>query len=217
MLSRRTGRVSVSGPQQVTLETDRLQRDGVDVVDLGAGEPDFATPDHIKTAGLAAISDNFTKYTPNAGVQELREAICARYHADYAVSYDPADVIVTAGGKQALFNTAMALYGPEDEVITHAPGCGCPSASSVVAASNSVAPSGGAKTTSDEYRVSDALEDLDVVAVGVLDEDVLGRRGGLVPLGGLPEDPDRQAVQRLSPKGGHRTGDTARTRSIGLG
>ena len=122
MLSRRTGRVSVSGPQQVTLEADRLQRDGVDVVDLGAGEPDFATPDHIKTAGLAAISNNFTKYTPNAGVQELREAICARYHADYAVSYDPADVIVTAGGKQALFNTAMALYGPEDEVITHAPG-----------------------------------------------------------------------------------------------
>jgi aspartate aminotransferase len=122
MLSRRTGRVSVSPTQQVTIEADRLQREGIDVVDLGAGEPDFATPAHIKTAGLAAISGDFTKYTPNAGIQELREAIAARYRADYGIRYAPADVIVTAGGKQALFNTAMALYDPGDEVITHAPG-----------------------------------------------------------------------------------------------
>ena len=122
MLSRRTARVSVSPTQQVTVEADRLIRDGVDVVDLGVGEPDFPTPDHIKRAGLSAITDDFTKYTPNVGVRELREAICARYHADYGVEYNPDDVIVTAGGKQALFNTAMALYGPGDDVITHAPG-----------------------------------------------------------------------------------------------
>lgn len=122
MLSRRTTRVSASPTQQVTIEADRLLREGIDLVDLGAGEPDFATPVHIKTAGLAAISDDFTKYTPNAGIHELREAICTRYRTDYGVVYEPSDVIVTAGGKQALFNTAMALYGSGDEVITHAPG-----------------------------------------------------------------------------------------------
>lgn len=122
MLSSRTRRVSVSQTQQVTLDVDRLKRAGVDLVDLGAGEPDFATPEHVRRAGIAAITEGFTKYTPNAGVQELREAICERYRADYGVEYDPAHVIATAGGKQALFNAAMALYGQGDEVITHAPG-----------------------------------------------------------------------------------------------
>jgi aspartate aminotransferase len=76
----------------------------------------------VKAAGVSAISDNFTKYTPNAGVPELRAAICARYRADYGVECSPGDVIVTAGGKQALFNTALALFDAGDEVITHAPG-----------------------------------------------------------------------------------------------
>ena len=122
MLAQRIGRIAASATQQVALETDRLRRDGVDVVDLGAGEPDFPTPSHVKAAGLGAISDDFTKYTLNAGVRELREAICARYRADYGVEYSAADVIVTAGGKQALFNTAMALCEAGDEVVTHAPG-----------------------------------------------------------------------------------------------
>lgn len=122
MTARRTRRVSASATQQVTLDVARLRREGVDVIDLGAGEPDFPTPDHVKAAGTAAIADDFTRYTPNAGVRELREAICARYREDYAVAYSPADVIVTAGGKQALFNAALALYGPGDQVITHAPG-----------------------------------------------------------------------------------------------
>lgn len=122
MTARRTRRVSASATQQVTLDVARLRREGVDVIDLGAGEPDFPTPDHVKAAGTAAIADDFTRYTPNAGVRELREAICARYRDDYAVAYSPADVIVTAGGKQALFNAALALYGPGDQVITHAPG-----------------------------------------------------------------------------------------------
>ena len=122
MFSKRINRVSLSATQQVMLVADRLRREGVDVVDLGAGEPDFATPAAVKAAGIKAISDDFTKYTPSAGVKELREAICARYKSDYDVSFDPGDVIVTAGGKQALFNTAMTLCGPGDEVVTHAPG-----------------------------------------------------------------------------------------------
>lgn len=115
-------RVAASGTQQVTHAADRLKRAGVDLVDLGAGEPDFATPAHIARAGIAAIEEGFTKYTPNAGIVELREAICHRYLLDYGVRYDPGQVLVTAGGKQALFNAALVLAGPGDEVITHTPG-----------------------------------------------------------------------------------------------
>ena len=99
-----------------------MRRQGIDVVDLGPGEPDFPTPSHIKDAGAAAIVENFTKYTPNAGIAELKEAICARYAEDCGVRFGPASVVVSAGGKQALFNIAMALLDPRDEVITHAPG-----------------------------------------------------------------------------------------------
>ncbi|HWI19052.1 MAG TPA: pyridoxal phosphate-dependent aminotransferase, partial [Vicinamibacterales bacterium] len=98
-----------------------LRRQGVDVVDLGAGEPDFATPEHIKNAAHAALDANFTKYTPTPGVMELREAVCLRYRTDYGVEIKPEEVIITAGAKQALYNTAMALFDPGDEVITHGP------------------------------------------------------------------------------------------------
>ncbi len=121
-LSVRTRRVSTSPTQRVAQEADRLRRQGVDVVDLGPGEPDFATPDHVKDAARTALDQNLTKYTPNAGVPELREAICARYSSDYGVTFGPDTVIVSAGGKQALFNVAMALLEPGDDVITHAPG-----------------------------------------------------------------------------------------------
>ena len=121
-LSDRTRRVSASPTQQVAYEAERLRRQGIDVIDLGPGEPDFATPDHVKDAGKAALDQDFTKYTPNAGIAELRQAVCTRYHSDYGISPDPENVIVSAGGKQALFNVAMAILEPGDEVITHAPG-----------------------------------------------------------------------------------------------
>lgn len=120
--SERTRRVSASPTQRVTQEADRLRRQGVDVVNLGPGEPDFSTPAHIKDAGKSALDQDFTKYTPNAGIPELREAICTRYAADYGVAFGPDNAIVSAGGKQALFNVAMALLEPGDDVITHAPG-----------------------------------------------------------------------------------------------
>jgi aspartate aminotransferase len=107
---------------KVAAEANRLRREGVDVVDLGAGEPDFPTPPHVKAAAVEAIERNFTRYTTNSGVQELKEAVCTRMRSDYGVEYSPKEVIITAGGKQALYNAAMALYEPGDEVITHAPG-----------------------------------------------------------------------------------------------
>ena len=117
----RMSRVEVSPTLKVAAEADRLRRQGVDVVDLGAGEPDFPTPEHVKAAAHAALDSNFTKYTPTPGVLELREAVAQRYKTDYGVEYKAEEVIITAGAKQALYNTAMALYGPGDEVITHSP------------------------------------------------------------------------------------------------
>ena len=122
VLSARSRRVTSSPTQRVAVEAHTLRRQGVDVIDLGAGEPDFPTPDHVNEAGRAAIAKGFTKYTLNAGIPELRQAICAWYHTKYGVQFEPRHTIVTAGGKQALFNVAMALLDPGDEVITHAPG-----------------------------------------------------------------------------------------------
>src|SRR5688500_19056173 len=122
MLSERMKQVGMSPTMKGTMEAEKLRRQGIDVVDLGAGEPDFPTPAHITAAAHAALDRNFTKYTANAGVAELREAVAARYRIDYGVSYDAKDVILSAGGKQALFNAALALFGPGDDVITHAPG-----------------------------------------------------------------------------------------------
>jgi aspartate aminotransferase len=120
-LSERAGRISGSTTQAVTTMVDRLRRSGVPVIDFGAGEPDFPTVEVAKVAGHQAIDANFTKYTPNAGTADLKRAICDRYRIDYGVEYGESEVIVNAGGKQALFNAALALFGPGDEVITHAP------------------------------------------------------------------------------------------------
>jgi aspartate aminotransferase len=120
-LAERTRRISGSPTQKVTATVDRLRRSGVEVIDFGVGEPDFPTPEPVKDAARRAIDANFTKYTPNAGIADLRKAICDRYRTDYGVEFQESEVIVTAGGKQALYNTALALFGPGDEVITHAP------------------------------------------------------------------------------------------------
>jgi aspartate aminotransferase len=120
-LADRTTRIAGSPTMKVTATVDRLRRSGVEVIDFGAGEPDFPTPDLVKAAAHDALDDNFTKYTPASGIAELRRAVAERYRADYGVDYQDAEVIITAGGKQALYNTALVLFGPGDEVITHAP------------------------------------------------------------------------------------------------
>jgi aspartate aminotransferase len=120
-LSERTTHISGSPTMKVTATVDRMRREGIDVIDFGAGEPDFPTPEAVKAAAKAALDQNFTRYTPAAGIVELKRAIAERYKQDYGVEYKENEVIVTAGGKQALYNTAMVLFGPGDEVITHAP------------------------------------------------------------------------------------------------
>jgi aspartate aminotransferase len=122
MLAQRTKRIGVSPTMKVAAEAMRLKAQGVDIVDLGAGEPDFPTPGHVSAAAHAAIDANFTKYTTNSGTDELKRAVCSRYQADYGIDYTPAETIITAGGKQALYNAAMCLFGEGDEVITHMPG-----------------------------------------------------------------------------------------------
>ena len=121
-LAERMGHIGASPTMKGTAAAENLRRDGVDVVDLGAGEPDLPTPAHVCAAAHAAIDAGRTKYTSNVGILELRQAVAARYQADYGVTYAPDEVVICAGGKQALFHAALGLFGPGDEVITHVPG-----------------------------------------------------------------------------------------------
>jgi aspartate aminotransferase len=121
-LAARTRRIGVSPTMKVAADAMRLKAQGVDVVDFGAGEPDFSTPDHVAAAAERAIEAHFTKYTTNSGTEDLKRAIVDRYRIDYGAEYKTSEVIVSAGGKQALYNTILSLFGPGDEVITHMPG-----------------------------------------------------------------------------------------------
>jgi aspartate aminotransferase len=120
-LAPRTARIASSPTMKVTATVDRLRREGIEVIDFGAGEPDFATPDAINAAAHAAIDQHFSKYTPVGGTAELKRAIIARYKADYGVTFAENQVIASAGGKQALYNAALTLFSAGDEVITHGP------------------------------------------------------------------------------------------------
>ena len=119
--SERVGRISESTTMAVTAEAGRLKRAGVDVVALGAGEPDFPTPEHIKRAAIRAIEANFTRYTAAGGTPELREAIVAWHAREFGTSYKPSECIATVGGKHAIFNCLAALVEDGDEVILPVP------------------------------------------------------------------------------------------------
>ena len=121
-LSARSGRIAVSPTMKVAADAMKMKAQGIDVVDFGAGEPDFPTPAHIAAAAHRAIDANFTKYTNNSGTEDLKRAIAERYKIDNGVDYSSSEVICSAGGKQALYNSVLALFGPGDEVITHMPG-----------------------------------------------------------------------------------------------
>ncbi len=99
----------------------QMKADGIDVIGFGAGEPDFNTPDHIKAAGIKAINDNQTRYTPASGVMPLKKAICERLKADIGVEYDASQICCTSGAKHSVYITLMALCNPGDEVILPAP------------------------------------------------------------------------------------------------
>jgi aspartate aminotransferase len=120
-ISERIASISVSSTMKVAADAERLRAQGVDVVDFGAGEPDFPTPDHIKRAAFRAIERNFTKYTPAAGTTELRQAVCDRHNVDFGTDYEPGECIITVGGKHLVFNLTQALVNPGDEVVIPVP------------------------------------------------------------------------------------------------
>jgi aspartate aminotransferase len=106
---------------KVASDAEKLRAEGVDLVDFGAGEPDFPTPDNIKQAAIRALEQNFTKYTPAGGTAELKKAICERHAQDFGTDYKPAECLVTVGGKHVIFNLMQALINPGDEVVIPAP------------------------------------------------------------------------------------------------
>jgi aspartate aminotransferase len=99
----------------------QMKAEGVDVVDFGPGEPDFDTPEHIKRAAAEAMRAGQTKYTPTGGTRKLQEAIAAYYGREFGARVEPAEVMATAGGKQAIFNAVVTLCGPGDEVLIAKP------------------------------------------------------------------------------------------------
>ena len=121
LLSDTLDRVKPSPTIAVTNKAAELKAAGHDVIGLGAGEPDFDTPQHIKDAGIAAIISGKTKYTAVDGIPELKQAICAKFKRDNNLDYLPSQVSVSSGGKQVLYNAFMATLNKGDEVIIPAP------------------------------------------------------------------------------------------------
>jgi len=120
-LAARVGRIKPSPTLAVTAKAGELKAQGLDVLSLGAGEPDFDTPAHVKAAAVKAIADGFTKYTPVGGTPSLKKAIIAKHQRDNGLEYTPAQVLASVGGKQACYNLCQALLNTGDEVIIPAP------------------------------------------------------------------------------------------------
>jgi aspartate aminotransferase len=121
VLTDRINRIEVSATMAITAEALKLKAQGIDLADFGAGEPHFATPKHIKDAGIAAIEHNFTRYTAVAGAPEVRKAIVDRHAADFGTNFTIEECVFTTGGKLALFNAIQVLVDHGDEVILPVP------------------------------------------------------------------------------------------------
>jgi aspartate aminotransferase len=121
LLTDRINRIQVSATLAVVNEAAKLREGGADLVDLGAGEPHFSTPRHVKDAAIAAINADFTKYTAVAGTSELRDAIVRRHAVDFGSAYRREEAVATTGGKLALFNAIQVLVDHGDEVIVPVP------------------------------------------------------------------------------------------------
>jgi len=120
-LSNRVNAVKPSPTLAITARAAEMRAAGKDIIGLGAGEPDFDTPEHIKTAGINAINDGYTKYTAVDGIPALKQAIIKKFKDDNNFDYQANQVLVSCGGKQSFFNLAQALINPGDEVIIPAP------------------------------------------------------------------------------------------------
>jgi len=121
MLSNRAKSLKPSATLAITAKEKALRAEGLDIVGFGAGEPDFDTPNHIKKAAIDAIMDGYTKYTPAAGTEQLKDAIIAKFKRDNDLEYKRDEVIVTCGGKHALYSLFQSIFQEGDEVIVPSP------------------------------------------------------------------------------------------------
>jgi len=120
-LSDRMGLVKPSATMAVTERLAAMRAEGVEVIDFGAGEPDFDTPEHVKQAAVRALREGATKYTPVGGTAALKQAIVTKLRRDNGLEYSPAEVMASCGGKHALYLAFQALFGPGDEVLVPGP------------------------------------------------------------------------------------------------
>ncbi len=120
-LSRKAERIKPSSTLAISAKAAELKAQGLDIVGFGVGEPDFDTPEHIKEAGIKAIKDGFTRYTPASGIAELRKAVAKKLKEDNGLDYDYTQIIISNGAKHALINAFMAILNEGDEVIIPAP------------------------------------------------------------------------------------------------
>ena len=120
-ISKIAAAIAPSATLAISAKAKQMKAEGIDVVNFGVGEPDFATPENVKEAGIQAIRDNKTKYTPAAGVLELRKAICKRLKEDLDLDYEPSQVVVASGAKHSVYLALMVCCDPGDEVVVAAP------------------------------------------------------------------------------------------------
>lgn len=121
LVSVRASKVSPSPTLAISAKAKAMQAEGIDVVNFGAGEPDFDTPQFIKDAAIKSLQAGFTKYTPTSGTADLKKAICEKLKRDNGLDYKPNEIIVSLGAKHSIYNAALALINPGDEVIIPAP------------------------------------------------------------------------------------------------
>ena len=121
MISKRVKKIQPSFTLEMTAKAAELRRNGVDVINLGVGEPDFNTPKNIRAAALKAMDEGHTKYTPGKGTFEIRDAICEKLSRDNSIKYNPDQIIVSSGAKHSLSTLFQAILNPNDEVIIFSP------------------------------------------------------------------------------------------------
>jgi aspartate aminotransferase len=121
MLSKRAASLKPSPTLAISAKEKALKAQGIDIAGFGAGEPDFNTPDHIKEAAIKAINDNFTRYTPVAGIDPLKDAVIDKFNRDNGLSYKREEIIISCGGKHSLYNLFQVLFQEGDEVIVPTP------------------------------------------------------------------------------------------------
>ena len=121
MVSKKVGEIAPSLTLEITAKAKKLKAEGVSIIGFGAGEPDFNTPEYITNAAKHALDIGFTKYTPAAGMPELKEAICKKFLKDNGLSYEPSQIVVSTGAKSSLFHAICAMVDEGDEVILPSP------------------------------------------------------------------------------------------------